>query len=142
MGLIGIDNGEIREYISKYDPDTANPTIFKLGPLDARLKNAIMDGITNYSLGPGGDSEPANITLNINQRNFEIVRFGVRDIVNLLDPRTKKPVKFDTVSVPKAGKNYKAVSDVIMDMIPLAVMKELAGEIMKDIGLSEEEEKN
>ena len=70
------------------------------------------------------------------------VRFGLRGLENFLDPRTKEPVKFDTVSVSLNGKNYNGVSEPILAMLGKSLMDELADVILKENAISEEERKN
>ncbi|MHA1470228.1 MAG: hypothetical protein ACTSSP_06655, partial [Candidatus Asgardarchaeia archaeon] len=52
------------------------------------------------------------------------------------------PVKFDTISVPKGGKNYNVVSDNIIALLGSKLIKELAEVILSENQLSEEERKN
>jgi hypothetical protein len=142
MALIGINTYETKDYISKYDPDENNPTVFKIGLLDAQIKGWVMDKISDFEMSSLNPDDKAKVTFRINQRNLELVRFAVKDIVNLIDPQTKQPVKFDTISTPMFGRNYNIVSDRILSMLPLEVITELAEEILKEIGLTEEEQKN
>ena len=79
---------------------------------------------------------------NASKRNLMVVKFGLKGLENFIDPRDKKPIKFDTVSVPVNGKNYKAMTDEIVSMFPKALIDELAEAILSENALSEEEAKN
>ena len=142
MAIVGISLDETREYISKHDPDRGKPTIFVIGLLDPFVRSYVDDQMTQFGISPGGPDKPAQTSINISGRNLEIVRFGLRDIKNLIDPVTKEAVRFISDTIPVKGKSYKAVSDQILRLIPPIVIKELAREIGNDNLLMEDEVKN
>lgn len=143
MAVIGINIHETKDYISKYDPDKSNPTVWKIGILDSLLKSKLKDIVTTYEVDPAKPDEgKAKTTLNINQSRVEIVRFGLKGLENFLDPKTGKPVSFDTVSKSSYGRNYNVVTDEVLKIIPEEILYELADEISKTSGLTKQEEKN
>ncbi|MEQ9716278.1 MAG: hypothetical protein ABGF52_12200 [Candidatus Asgardarchaeum sp.] len=140
--LTGINIHEMRDYVSKLDPDKENPTIFKIGCLDPIIKAEINDDATSFEVSSSNSSDMAKTSLNFNKRNIMAVKFGLKGLENFMDPQTKKPVKFDTISVPKGGKNYNVVSDNIIALLGSKLIKELAEVILSENQLSEEERKN
>ncbi len=141
--ITGINIAETKDYISKYDPDKEKATIWKIGILDSILKSKIQNVVTTYEADP---SNPRNVkakaTINVKEQALEIVRFGLKGFENFIHPQTKEPIKFDTISISRFGKNYNVVSDRILEIIPSEVLGELAEEIGKESGLTEEETKN
>ncbi len=143
MAIKGINIYETKDYVSKFDPDKKSPTVWKIGILDSLLKSKLKDIVTTYEVDPAKPDEGrAKTTLNINQSRVEIVRFGLKGFENFLDPKTGKPVKFDTISKASYGRNYNVVTDEVLKIIPENILYELADEISKESGLTAEEEKN
>lgn len=140
--LTGINIYETKPYHSKLDPDKNNPTIFHIGSLDSYLRAYIEDQTTSFEFSSKNPKDPAKANINASKRNLLVVKFGLRGMDNFLDPRDKKPVKFDSVSVSVIGKNYMAVSEEILSMLPKALIDELAEAILAENTLSEEEAKN
>ena len=142
MAMVGRNLYKIRDYVSKFDPDKKNPTIFKIGILDLQIKAWIKDKTTGLEIAPNKLKHPAKFTFRMSERNIEVVKFGIKNITNLIDPLTKKPVKFHSTTINKFGKSYAVVSDKILNMIPLEVITEIAREIIKKDTPTEKEQKN
>ncbi len=140
--LTGINIYESKPYTSKLDADSGNPTVFQIGLLDSMLRAFIEDQTTSFEFSSKNPKEAAKVNINASKRNLMVVKFGLKGLENFIDPRDKKPVKFDTVSVPVNGKNIKAVTDEIVSMFPKALIDELAEAILAENVLSEEEAKN
>ena len=140
--LTGINVYETQDYISKLDLDKKNPTIFKIGCLEPMIKADIEDEVTSFEISSSKNSDPAKTNLKINKRNIMAVKFGLKGLENFMDPQTKKPVKFDTSSISKGGKNYNIVSDDIIALLGLKLINELAERILLENQLSEKERKN
>jgi hypothetical protein len=140
--LTGVNIYEQRKYISKDDSDKNNPTIFHIGLLDHNLVDYIDEQTTTFEISSKNPKDSAKANININRRNRLAVKFGLKGLENFLDPQTKQPVKFDTISVSVNGKNYPAVSDQLMSMFTKALLSELAEVIWNENHLSEEERKN
>ena len=140
--LTGINIFESKPYTSKLDADPVNPTVFQIGLLDSNLRAFIEDQTTSFEFSSKNPKEPAKANINASKRNLMVVRYGVRGLENFLDPRDGKPVKFDSVSMPVNGKNYKAVTEEIVSMFPKALIDELAEVILTENVLSEDETKN
>ncbi|MBI4972896.1 MAG: hypothetical protein HZC16_03660 [Candidatus Omnitrophica bacterium] len=140
--LTGINIYETKPYKSKLDPDKDNPSVFHIGSLDSYLRAYIEDQTTSFEFSSKNPKDPAKANINASKRNLLVVRFGLKGLDNFLDPRDKKPVKFDSVSVSLIGKNYTAVSEEILSMLPKALIDELAEVILAENTLSEEEAKN
>ncbi len=140
--LTGINIYEIKPYKSKLDPDKENSSIFHIGLLDAFLRTHIEDQTTSFEFSSKNPKDSAKANINASKRNLLVVRFGLKGLDNFLDPRDKKPVKFDTVSVAVNGKNYTAVSDEILSMLPKVLIDELSEVILSENTLAEEESKN
>ena len=101
MAIVGININETRDYILKSDPDKDNPTVFKIGVLDPLLKAKILDEASAFEVSSQNPEDEAKVSYKLNKRNYDLVRFGVKGIENLIDPQTQKPVKvnFDTVNI-------------------------------------------
>ena len=140
--LTGINIYESKPYTSKLDADSGNPTVFQIGLIDSMLRAFIEDQTTSFEFSSKNPKEPAKVNINASKRNLMVVKFGLKGLENFIDPRDKKPIKFDTVSVPVNGKNYKAVTDEIVSMFPKALIDELAEAILSENALSEEDAKN
>jgi len=140
--LTGINIYESKPYKSKLDADTSNPTVFNLGLLDSHLRAFIEDQTTSFEFSSKNPKDPAKANINASKRNLMVVKFGLRGLENFIDPRDKKPVKFDTVSVPVNGKNYNVAADEIISMFPKALIDELADVILGENTLSGDEAKN
>ncbi len=140
--LTGINIYEAKPYKSKLDPDKDNSTIFHVGLLDSYLRAYIEDQTTSFEFSSKNPKDPAKANINASKRNLLVVKFGLKGFDNFLDPRDKKPLKFDTVSTAINGKNYTAVTDEIISMLPKALIDELSEVILAENSLSEDEEKN
>lgn len=140
--LTGINIYETKPYKSKLDPDKENPSVFHIGSLDSYLRAYIDDQATSFEFSSKNPKDYARANVNASKHNLLAVRFGLKGLDSFLDPRDKKPVKFDTVSVAVIGKNYTAVSEEILAMLPKALIDELAEVILAENTLSEEEAKN
>ncbi len=141
MAITAVDVGKTRDYIAKNDPDRENPTVWKLGILDARIKSYLEDAATSFEFGAGGAEGQAKTTLNLNAQAVEIVRFGLKGFSNFVDVDGKE-VKFDTIARAVGGKSYNVVAESVLSLIPYNTIKELAKDIQKDNEFSEQEEKN
>lgn len=139
--ITGINIFETRNYSLKRDTE-GEKTIFEIGLLDNQIKSQILDKITDFAIGSDTPEDPAKISLRGNEKNLAIVKYGVRDIKNLMDPQTKKivVVKFDVIN--KFGKSYNVLPDSVLNMLTLEDIIELAGQVMKETELPAEAEKN
>ncbi len=140
--LTGINIYEAKPYVSKYDPDKNNPTTFHIGSMDPFLRSYIEDATTSLKFSSKNPNDMAEANILVSKRNILAVKFGVRDIENFEDPQTKKPVKFDSISTSINGKNFPAVSDEIIKMLPKDLIDELAEVILSANRLTEGEAKN
>ena len=140
--LTGINIYETKPYNSKLDPDKSNPTVFHVGLLDSHLRAYIEDQTTSFEFSSKNPKDPAKANINASKRNLLVVKFGLKGFDNFLDPRDKKPLKFDTVSTAINGKNYSAVTDEIISVLPKSLIDELSEVILSENSLSEDEEKN
>jgi hypothetical protein len=140
--LTGINIYETKPYKSKLDPDKDNPTIFHIGSLDSYLRAYIEDQTTSFEFSSKNPKDPAKANINASKRNLLVVKFGLKGFDNFLDPRDRKPFKFDAVSTAINGKNYPAVTEEIISLLPKALIDELSEVILAENALSEDEEKN
>jgi hypothetical protein len=140
--LTGINIYETKPYKSKLDPDKENPSIFHIGMLDSYLRACIEDQTTSFEFSSKNPKDSAKANINASKRNLLVVRFGLKGLDNFLDPRDKKPVKFDSLSVAVSGKNYMAVREEILAMLPKTLIDELSEVILEENTLTEEESKN
>ena len=140
--LTGINIYESKPYVSKYDPDKSNPTTFHIGALDPFLRSYIEDQTTSLKISSKNPNDMAEANILVSKRGILAVKFGMRGLDNFADPQTQKPVKFETISTSINGKNFPAVSDEIIRMMPKDLIDELAEVILSANKLTEEESKN
>jgi len=140
--ITGIDIYESKPYVSKFDPDKTNPTTFNLGVLDSILRAHIDDQATFLKISSKNPNDAAEANILTGKRNLLVVKFGLRGIENFIHPDTKQSIKFDSISVSVNGKNYQAVTEEIVKMIPKEVIDEIAEKILDANKLSEEAAKN
>lgn len=138
----GIDITAIRKYVSPKDPDKENPTVFHIGYLDQRLQAHIDDKCTTLQMSTGKKNEKADAIIAARKRNYDLVKYSVRDIENFIDPKSDAPlvIKLENHGIGKESK--PALPDSVMDMLGSELIEELAEQVMKTRELSEEEEKN
>lgn len=140
--LTGINIHETRKYVSKRDPDKDNPTLFHVGVLDPFLRSWIEDKCTSIEFSSGGADDPAKGNVLAKKRNILLVKYGVRDIENFLDPQTKAPVKVTIGNTSIGGKSYPALPDQVISLLGTPLIDELAEEILREQDLGETERKN
>ena len=143
MAVKGISIHETVDFVSKYDPDKENPTLWEIGILDSLTKSKIEDMSTVFEVdGSAPDSAKAKTTLNLNDANIDTVRFGLKGFKNFPDPQTGKDIEFKRDIIVRFGKQHHVVSNEVLRVIPIEILNELAGEIAKRSKLSPKEEKN
>ena len=139
--LTGLSFGETEEFVSAYDPDKDNPTVFILGVIDLNIMASIEDELTSFRFNPANPTGTADSTLRINQRNLEIIRFALKGVRNFVDAKGNE-IPFKTKKVNRFGKTYEVVADEFLNRIPKKVIDELADHILNANLPSEEELKN
>ncbi|MBN2120695.1 MAG: hypothetical protein JW734_06540 [Candidatus Omnitrophica bacterium] len=131
--ITALDVTETRKYVSKMDPDPDNPTVFHLGFLDPALKAELDDESSSFKLSSTNPKDPADIKINYNKRQIMVIKFGLKNIENLLDPQTKKPVNFSCETIRYAGKMRDAVPDRLIAILPSELRTELAEAILSEV---------
>lgn len=129
------------QFQSEHDPDKGNPgaTVFVLAPIAARINAVLKDRATQFrsdATGGGGlqaDFRPNDIAL-------DTVRHGLKGLSNFMGNKNV-PLEYATQDQVIGAVTYKVVADSILDVIPLAVMRELSGEINKLSSVPEVEAK-
>lgn len=122
-----INLAEAVDYISKFDKEEPK-TIWKVGAIDTQV-------LATLTTKTG--AEPARSL----EYMIDIVRFGLKNFVNFKDPYGQD-IKPDFVSYSLNGKNYMILADSIVKLIPMSVITELGGEILRLSNISEEQRKN
>jgi len=140
--LTGIDINSTRKFISKFDPDQNNPTVFHIGILDPVLRAEVDDESSTYELSSRNPNDKAKVRLNWNKRQITAIKFGLKGLENFLDPQTNKPVDLSFDTIQYAGKMRQAVPDRIIAMFSNELRQELAEAVLNESKLSEEERKN
>ncbi len=128
------------DYKSKFDPDrdSENATVFTLGTLSNRLLSYLQDKATTFK---GTNEENVEASIMNASLAIEVVRYGMRGVKNLQDSEGKN-VEFETQRQNVHGMDVRAVKSSIVNVIPKAVIMELAEELQKRNELSEAEAKN
>lgn len=119
----GVSLTEVQNFTSKYD--TVEPkTIWKIAGLNTDIFSYV------------GTKTDKGIDALI-----EAVRFGLKDFENFKDSYGQE-IKVATVNKNIGGIDYKILATNVMNMIPVDVVIELGGKILKISKLQEEEIKN
>lgn len=136
MAIKALNLSQTRDYVSKYD-DGDEPTIWKLGTVSSRDVGAIRDSVTSFSFKGGdkgeGDTEAeVDTKIEKSKMNFEAVRRGLKGVENFMNAEGHAiPFKLVVRDVG-GGVKRSVVPNDFLDCIPLAVIEELAGEILKE----------
>ncbi len=119
--------GAVRKYVPKSERDLPDmkQAVFMLKTLTATERARLQDDLFT-TVGVGGSR---SIKMHTHSNRVETVRTGLADWRNLMHPETGQPV-------PYTGKP----EDV--DMLPDAIITELAAELTAFASLTEEQEKN
>lgn len=141
MAFTAIRRDEIREYVSPHDPDPEKPTVWLLGALDHRARTYIDDMTTEFEVSSSSPKDKAKVSLRINERNFQLVRFGLKGWRGFLGEDGQE-IPFDTDTVSIDGRSYKLVAQRLMEFLPYQVIAELAGQVDGQNRLSEAEKRN
>ncbi len=142
MGITAININKIIEYIPKCDRESENPTVFHLGFINADLWADIMDEVTEFHAGSGSETKMAKTTLKLNRSKIELLRFGIKNISGLINPETKKEMKFDTIPKLRNGKSCNVIREDLLFSIPAGIRDEIVEEIERLNTLGEAEAKN
>lgn len=141
--LTGINLAETKEYKSKLDPDLENPTIFKIGVLDTFIKSYLEDKGASFEFDQQNpETSPVNAIVKDAQNRILIVKLGVKEVINFIDPATEKPVQFNLTRMAIGGKSYDVLPDRVINLFSQDLIKELSTVIMGANKLKETEEKN
>jgi len=112
---------------------------FAIKPLDVFLKGHIYDNASSL-IGRQGSDE-VGIKTRVNQTNIDAARFGLAGIENFAN-KAGAPVVFKTRDDQVNGRDYKSVTDEVLNALGLELIQELAGEIKRISEVSAEEAKN
>lgn len=115
-----VNNSQI-EFISKYDTET-DKTIFILGTISTKQMSFINDMLSRWRVNAGKMEE---IVIQTSQRNFEVVRQGLKGWKNFKDGN--KDIQF---------------SEKNIELIPYEVIDEIAERLLAINSLSQDEKKN
>jgi len=141
MSLIGIDPTEVIEYVSEYDPDPENPTIFKLGVVDSLTIAKIEDKLTTFSIDAKNPTGSTDAKISSGMREIELLRAGLKGWDNFFD-KNGNPIPFETNTQRSSGKAKEVPTDKTLGRLPTVISKELANVIYNQNKISEEERKN
>ena len=125
----GVEVKKTFKYVSTKDVDKDNPTVFVIGTVDPFVKAYIEDATTSFNFGANQEDGEYPVKIEIARRTYLTVKHGVRRIENLLDPETQKPVEDVEEVVGIEDRQYPVLSSKVLDMLPQAVIAELAGVI-------------
>jgi hypothetical protein len=154
MSLVGLRADATRDFSVSIDPafeeekdgkrgklkEGAEPTLFTLGTLTARVQVYLRDQATKFR--PDPDNEDKVVAeFNPNAAAYETVRFGLKAWGNFTDEAGSE-LKIVLVDKQLAGRSYKVVSEESMDLLHADVIREISEELTKVNTLSEEEAKN
>lgn len=137
MAVTVFEVAETKEYTLKADKE--DPTVFVIGRIDHKLWSHLQDKHSRMEVsGIGGEAEGV-VRFDVNGRNDDFVRFGVKDWRNL--KRGANEVPHSTVSCSTAAGNRPGLSEKLLEMLR-PFIAELAGEVERFNAVSGEETKN
>jgi hypothetical protein len=142
MTIKAVNLSKTINYQSDNDADkgSQNATTFVLGALDARVVSSIKDKATAIPVSSLGTGE-GFATLRINEMNFDVVQFGLKNLVNFTDSDGNQ-IAYNTVVRQLGGKNYTVCDPAIVEAIPEEEIAPMADAILNINSLSETERKN
>lgn len=140
--MLATNRYETRQFISAHETDKENPTTFEIGMIDPEVASDLTDESSSFKFSSDDPKEKAIMTISFSRRNLMLLRFGLKNVTNLIDPQTSKPIKFDTTAYSLRGRSYNVASSEVIAAIPPEVRREIAQEILKDNALTEENIKN
>jgi hypothetical protein len=129
------------DFVSKHDAaekGSEDQTVFTLGTLSNRLLSFLSDKATTFKGTSEKDVEASIMNASL---AIEIVKYGMRGVRNLQD-HAGKTIEFATQKACVHGMDVAAVKSHILDVLPKAIVMELADELQKRNDLSEEDAKN
>jgi hypothetical protein len=129
------------DFVSKHDAaekGSDDATVFTLGTLSNRLLSYLQDKATTFK---GTDETNVEASIMNASLAIQIVKYGLAGVRNLQD-HEGKPIEFETQKKNVNGMDVRAVKNCILDVLPKAIVIELADELQKRNDLSEDEAKN
>ena len=117
-----LDLSQVKDYVSRFDPNHDNPTIWKLGVLDAFQWADIQDAST-ISILDDDQSPEVTPAINLARRMLLMVRYGLKGVENLPEP------DFRTQTIVRRGKERQVVDEDFLAVLPSDLIVELATEI-------------
>lgn len=141
--VTGVNFGSTRRYVLKSDQNRFKPTVFYIGALSAFMSLWIDDKMKDFVGNEGvgfGKAEWKRVA--IRRRNILLLKYGIKDIANFIDPGTHAPVKVVLERSFVGFESCEVLPDRIISMIPAVFIGELADEVLRGLSLSEEEIKN
>lgn len=142
MPRVSFDISQTREF--SFEDDTEPKTVFILGVLDSGLSSHLFDNAFGYRMNHSGPDEKADVVVNKNRLDRQIVRFGLRGWRNLVNAKgDDEPfIERQHISshiVPELG-NRNGLTDRALDLIK-PYIAELSAQIEEMNVLSDEEKK-
>lgn len=138
MSVTVFEVAETKEYTLKADRD--DPTVWTIGRIDHKLWSNLQDKHSRMEVsGIGGEAEGV-VRFDVNGRNDDFVRFGVKGWRNL-KAKGGKDIEHSTVSCSTGVGNRQGLSDRSLEMIR-PFIAELAGEVERFNAVTGEEAKN
>lgn len=125
--------GQILEYTLKND--TADPTIWLIGPLDSITKARIISKLGKIEM-KNGEAVYSQGEIDFTMNNFTIVKYGLKGVKNWKS--NGEDVKFETA----VENGLTIVADETLKKIPLYAIAELANVIWGENQVNEELRKN
>ena len=129
------------EFVSKHDgakKGSDEQTVFTLGTLSNRLLSYLSDKATTFK---GTSEEDVEASIMNQSLAIEVVKYGLRGVRNL-QHHAGNDIPFETQKANVKGMAVLAVKNHILDVLPKAIVIELADELQKRNDLSEPEAKN
>jgi hypothetical protein len=119
-----------------------SPSIFMIGVVDSSLMAHIEDAYTTYSTSKNGSDSASDIRLNLNRKNYDLVRFGLKGWTNV-GGKGGQEAKFETekVKVPGLGEK-EGLTAACMKMLSTRAISSLANRIRAFSELTEPDAKN
>lgn len=132
MAIIGLNVTAERYFVSKYDEakGTDGETKWLIGTLDSRILGLLQDKSTTVKVNPQAPDDEVDTQINNRAYQFEVCQFGLRGWDGFKDEEGND-IPYSTIKLNRGGRSYVVVDPVALNRVPIAVVEELAQEIMK-----------
>lgn len=120
----GIDIKATVDYVSQFETDKVNPTLFTIGMISNRAKLRLFGDVA----GQDKDKAIATLSTQLETKAFEVVKAGLRKISNL--------------KIGQEVKEITEITDDVLDMLSIEVLGDIFNKVVEYNFVTEGDRKN